>query len=40
MDNVRKLAMVAGFIPQLGVRGQRRTWKNSQSAAKFQMCMK
>ena len=37
MDNVRKLAMVAGFIPQLGVRGQRRTWKNSQSAAKFQM---
>jgi len=37
MDNVRKLAMVAGFIPQLGVRGQRRTWKNSQSPAKFQM---
>jgi len=37
MDNVRKLAMVAGFVPQLGVRGQRRTWKQSQSAAKFQM---
>ena len=37
MDNVRKLAMVAGFIPQLGKRGQSRTWKHSQSAGKFQM---
>ena len=36
MDNIRKFATVAGFIPQLGVRGQRRAWRNSQSAAKFQ----
>ena len=36
MDNVRKFATVAGFIPQIGVRGQRRAWRHSQSAAKFQ----
>ena len=35
-DKVRKLATVAGFIPQIGVRGQRRTWLNSRSPAKFQ----
>ena len=37
MDKIRKLATVAGFIPQIGVRGQRRTWLNSRSPAKFQM---
>ena len=36
-DKIRKLATVAGFAPQIGVRGQRRTWLNSRSAAKFQM---
>ena len=33
MDQTRKLAMVAGFIPQLGVRGKRRNWRTSASAA-------
>ena len=36
-DKIRKLATVAGFAPQIGVRGQRRTWLNSRSGAKFQM---
>ena len=36
-DKVRKLATVAGFAAQIGPRGQRRTWLNSRSAAKFQM---
>ncbi len=36
-DKIRKLATVAGFAPQIGVRGQRRTWLNSRSPAKFQM---
>ena len=36
-DKIRKLATVAGFTAQIGVRGQRRTWLNSRSAAKFQM---
>ena len=36
-DKIRKLATVAGFAPQIGVRGQRRTWLNSRSGGKFQM---